>query len=156
MRRTTYRACIRCPVLQVGLKMLPRLAEIEKDLVLRRKRAEEEQLGQIEGVDLTLTFVRAKQAAATGTVCPMVPIRCRRTHENAHPGTALHTHATRSGLLLRAWGRSALALRVRHRTNPDRRSPGRCRRPSSSLRTALGHHRVPRIRLRRAKHGPRA
>lgn len=43
--------------------MLPRLAEIEKDLILRRKRAEEEQwLGEIEGIDLT--FVRTKQADA--------------------------------------------------------------------------------------------
>ncbi|MFE2912434.1 tyrosine-type recombinase/integrase [Kitasatospora indigofera] len=58
-------ACIRCPVLQVNPKMLPRLAEIEKDLLLRRKRAEEEQwLGEIEGIDLTLTFVRTKQADA--------------------------------------------------------------------------------------------
>ncbi|WP_078962905.1 tyrosine-type recombinase/integrase [Streptomyces sp. XY533] len=58
-------ACIRCPVLQVNPKMLPRLAEIEKDLILRRKRAEEEQwLGEIEGIDMTLTFVRTKQADA--------------------------------------------------------------------------------------------
>ncbi|MFD8292452.1 tyrosine-type recombinase/integrase [Streptomyces lavendulae] len=58
-------ACIRCPMLQVNPKMLPRLAEIEKDLVLRRKRAEEEQwLGEIEGIDITLTFVRTKQADA--------------------------------------------------------------------------------------------
>lgn len=58
-------ACIRCPMLQVNPKMLPRLAEIEKDLLLRRKRAEDEQwLGEIEGIDLTLTFVRTKQADA--------------------------------------------------------------------------------------------
>ncbi|WP_424893243.1 tyrosine-type recombinase/integrase [Streptomyces sp. XH2] len=58
-------ACIRCPMLQVNPKMLPRLAEIEKDLILRRKKAEEEQwLGEIEGIDLTLTFVRSKQAEA--------------------------------------------------------------------------------------------
>ncbi|MGW0367286.1 hypothetical protein [Streptomyces sp. NPDC003034] len=44
---------------------LPRLAEIEKDLILRRRRAEEEQwLGEIEGIDMTLTFVRTKQADA--------------------------------------------------------------------------------------------
>ncbi|MFJ9615330.1 recombinase [Streptomyces noursei] len=43
--------------------MLPRLAEIEKELILRRKRAEKEQwLGEIEGSDLTLAFVRTKQA----------------------------------------------------------------------------------------------
>lgn len=45
--------------------MLPRLAELEKDLILRRKRAEEEQwLGEIDGIDLTLTFLRTKQADA--------------------------------------------------------------------------------------------
>jgi hypothetical protein len=44
----------RCPMLQVNPQMLPRLAEIEKDLILRRRRAEEEQwLGEIEGIDMT-------------------------------------------------------------------------------------------------------
>ncbi|MCT9094361.1 site-specific integrase [Streptomyces sp. ASQP_92] len=58
-------ACIRCPMLQVNPKMLPRLAEIEKDLLLRRKRAEaEDWLGEIEGIDMTLTFLRTKQADA--------------------------------------------------------------------------------------------
>ncbi len=33
-------ACIRCPILQVNPKLLPRLAEIEKNLLLRRKRAQ--------------------------------------------------------------------------------------------------------------------
>ncbi|MEV5762697.1 recombinase [Streptomyces tendae] len=52
-------------MLQVTLKMLPRLAEIEKDLLLRRKRTQEEHwLGEVEGIDSTLTFLRAKQAAA--------------------------------------------------------------------------------------------
>lgn len=50
-------------MLQVNPKMLPRLADIEKDLALRRKRAAEEQwLSEIEGIDMTLTFVRTKQA----------------------------------------------------------------------------------------------
>ncbi|MGW7196150.1 hypothetical protein [Streptomyces chryseus] len=31
-------ACIRCPMLQVNPKMLPRLAVLEKDLLLRRAR----------------------------------------------------------------------------------------------------------------------
>ncbi|MGA4846450.1 tyrosine-type recombinase/integrase [Streptomyces sp. G5(2025)] len=58
-------ACIRCPMLQVNPKMLPRLAEIEKDLLMRRKRAEEEHwFGEVEGIDTTLTFLRAKQAEA--------------------------------------------------------------------------------------------
>ncbi|MDP9615684.1 hypothetical protein JOF35_008022 [Streptomyces demainii] len=52
-------------MLQVSPKMLPRLAELEKDLLLRRKRAQEGQwLGEIEGIDLTLTFLRTKQADA--------------------------------------------------------------------------------------------
>ncbi|WP_411135661.1 recombinase [Streptomyces sp. C10] len=52
-------------MLQVNPKMLPRLDELEKDLLLRRKRAEEEQwLGEIEGIELTLTFLRTKQADA--------------------------------------------------------------------------------------------
>ncbi|KOU64379.1 hypothetical protein ADK55_07625 [Streptomyces sp. WM4235] len=58
-------ACIRCPMLQVNPKMLSRLAEIEKDLLLRRKKAEEEQWrGEVDGIDLTLTFLRTKQAEA--------------------------------------------------------------------------------------------
>lgn len=58
-------ACIRCPMLQVSPKMLFRLADLEKDLLLRRKRAEEEQwLGELEGIDMTLTFLRTKQADA--------------------------------------------------------------------------------------------
>lgn len=45
--------------------MLPRLAELEKDLLVRRRRAEREQwLGEIEGIDMTLTFLRTKQADA--------------------------------------------------------------------------------------------
>ncbi|MEU9273139.1 recombinase [Streptomyces sp. NPDC048251] len=52
-------------MLQINPKMLPRLDELEKDLAMRRKRAEEEQwLGEIEGIDLTLTFLRSKQADA--------------------------------------------------------------------------------------------
>ncbi|MFF1420441.1 recombinase [Streptomyces sp. NPDC058200] len=51
-------------MLRVNPKMLPQLTEIE-NLVLRRKRAEDEQwLGEIEGIDLTLTFIRTKQADA--------------------------------------------------------------------------------------------
>ncbi|MDJ0343347.1 integrase [Streptomyces sp. H10-C2] len=62
---THEHACIRCPMLQVNPKLLPRLAEIEKDLLMRRKRAEEEQwLGEVEGIDVTLTFLRSKQDEA--------------------------------------------------------------------------------------------
>jgi hypothetical protein len=42
--------------------MLPRLDEIETDLLARRARAENEAwLGEVEGIDLTLTFLRQKR-----------------------------------------------------------------------------------------------
>lgn len=45
--------------------MLPRLDELEKDLVLRRKRAETEGwLGEIDGIDKTLAFLHAKRTEA--------------------------------------------------------------------------------------------
>lgn len=55
-------ACIRCPMLSVNPKMLPRLDELEEDLIARRERAVEEGWqGEIEGLDLTLTFLRGKR-----------------------------------------------------------------------------------------------
>ncbi|WP_280270414.1 hypothetical protein [Nocardia wallacei] len=49
-------------MLAVNPKMLPRLDGIEKDLLDRRGRAErEEWLGEIEGIDLTLTFLQQKR-----------------------------------------------------------------------------------------------
>jgi len=55
-------ACIRCPMLSVNPKMLPRLDEIEEDLLARRKRAVTEGWqGEIEGIDLTLNFLRSKR-----------------------------------------------------------------------------------------------
>jgi hypothetical protein len=48
-----------------GSRCPPRLAELEADLLARRKRAAVEQgLGEIEGIDLTLAFLRTKQAEA--------------------------------------------------------------------------------------------
>ena len=45
--------------------MLPRLDELEEDLILRRARATHEGwLGEIEGIDLTLTFLRQKREQA--------------------------------------------------------------------------------------------
>jgi hypothetical protein len=42
--------------------MLARLDEIETDLLARRARAEaEDWLGEVEGIDMTLTFLRAKR-----------------------------------------------------------------------------------------------
>jgi hypothetical protein len=52
-------ACIRCPMLHINPKMLDRLAEIETDLLARRARAEAGGcLGEPEGIDTTLTFLR--------------------------------------------------------------------------------------------------
>lgn len=49
-------------MLQNNPKMLGRLAEIETDLLDRRERAQTEGwIGEIEGIDLTLTFLRAKR-----------------------------------------------------------------------------------------------
>jgi hypothetical protein len=56
-------ACIKCPVLQVDPKMLARLDEIEADLLARRERAQAEGWrDEIEGLDLTLSFLRNKRA----------------------------------------------------------------------------------------------
>jgi hypothetical protein len=47
----------------VNPKMLARLTEIEDDLIGRRERAEREAwLGEIEGIDLTLSFLRQKRS----------------------------------------------------------------------------------------------
>ena len=55
-------ACIRCPLLQINPKMLPRLDELEADLLTRKARAESEGwLGEIEGLDLTISFLRDKR-----------------------------------------------------------------------------------------------
>jgi hypothetical protein len=49
-------------MLNINPKMLPRLDEIETDLLARRARAEQEGwLGAIEGIDLALTFLRQKR-----------------------------------------------------------------------------------------------
>lgn len=43
-------------------EMLPRLDEIEEDLLARRARAERETwLGEVEGMDITLTYLRQKR-----------------------------------------------------------------------------------------------
>lgn len=61
-------ACIRCPMLSIDPKMLSRLDELEQDLLARRGRAVEEGWrGEIEGLDLTLTFLRSKRARAQRT-----------------------------------------------------------------------------------------
>jgi hypothetical protein len=55
-------SCLRCPMLTINPKMLPRLDEIEDDLLSRRSRAANEGwLGEVEGLDLTLTFLHQKR-----------------------------------------------------------------------------------------------
>jgi hypothetical protein len=49
-------------MMNINPKMLPRLDEIEDDLLARQARAEAEGwLGEIEGIDLTLSFLRQKR-----------------------------------------------------------------------------------------------
>lgn len=49
-------------MLTINPKMIPRLDEIEGDLLARRARAEHEAwLGEVEGIDLTLAFLRQKR-----------------------------------------------------------------------------------------------
>ena len=73
-------ACVRCQMLSVNPKMLPRLDELEEDLVHRRQRAiDEGWRGEVEGLELTLTFLRSKReqarrAAAMGTVSLGIPV----------------------------------------------------------------------------------
>jgi hypothetical protein len=68
-------------MLSINPKMLPRLDELEEDLIARRQRAIEEGWpGEVEGLALTLKFLRSKrlqaQRAATsgpvglGMPCP--------------------------------------------------------------------------------------
>lgn len=52
-------------MLHVNPKMINRLDELEHDLLIRRQHAERENwLGEIEGIDLTLTYLRAKRDEA--------------------------------------------------------------------------------------------
>ena len=58
-------ACIRCPLLQVDPEMISRLDEINTDLIARRELAQTKGwLGELEGIDLTLHFLRDKRADA--------------------------------------------------------------------------------------------
>lgn len=78
-------ACIRCPMLRVDPKMLDRLGEIETDLHARRKRAEEEAwLGEIEGLDLTLSFLKTtREEALRLNRIPAVDIGMPTTHASS-------------------------------------------------------------------------
>ncbi|MFE9536647.1 tyrosine-type recombinase/integrase [Streptomyces sp. NPDC006691] len=80
-------ACVRCPMLSINPKMLPRLDELEEDLVARRRRATEEGWrGEVEGLDLTLTFLRSKREQArrfqrTGPVSLGIPAIPHQNHQ---------------------------------------------------------------------------
>ncbi|MFF4466465.1 recombinase [Streptomyces mirabilis] len=70
-------------MLSINPRMLPRLDELEADLLARRQRAiDEGWRGEVEGLDLTLRFLRSKRAqahraAATRTVDLGMPTRPR-------------------------------------------------------------------------------
>ncbi|MFE7571445.1 recombinase [Streptomyces sp. NPDC057539] len=67
-------------MLSINSKVVARLDELEEDLTARRKRAiEEDWRGEVEGLDLTLTFLRGKREQArrferTGPVTPDIPV----------------------------------------------------------------------------------
>jgi len=55
-------ACLRCPMLHVEPRMLPRLDDIESDLLARREQAENEGWrGELEGLEVTIAHLRAKR-----------------------------------------------------------------------------------------------
>jgi hypothetical protein len=88
-------SCLRCPMLATNPKMLPRLDEIEEDLMARRARAEHEAwLGEVEGIDLTLTFLRqkreeTKRLARIAPVSPGMPALPREHRPGNHQSALL-------------------------------------------------------------------
>ena len=76
---TSWHSCLRCPMLDMDPNLLPRLDEIEDDLQARRSRAAHEGwLGEVEGLDLTLTFLR-QNANKTKRLTRIAPIPPRHT-----------------------------------------------------------------------------
>ncbi|WP_200954755.1 tyrosine-type recombinase/integrase [Arthrobacter sp. Soil782] len=58
-------ACLRCPMLHIDPTMIQRLDELNTDLLARRELAESRGwLGELEGIDLTLHFLKQKRADA--------------------------------------------------------------------------------------------
>jgi hypothetical protein len=52
-------------MLNINPRMVPRLDELETDLLARRERAKAKNwLGEVEGLGLTLSFLRAKRDQA--------------------------------------------------------------------------------------------
>ncbi|WP_426502855.1 hypothetical protein ACPPVO_35155 [Dactylosporangium sp. McL0621] len=65
-------ACLRCSMLHVESDMLPRLDHIEADLHQRRQCAEAEGwLGELEGIDITLTRLAGKRDHARRITTPV-------------------------------------------------------------------------------------
>ncbi len=59
-------ACVRCPMLHVEPQMVPRMDEIEADLLARQERAVAEGWhGEIEGIEVTLDHLRSKRERVT-------------------------------------------------------------------------------------------
>ena len=78
-------------MLTLNPKMLPRLAELEADLVQRREAATNAWRGEIEGIDLRLTFLRGKRSqpdARSASECPPCPPGSAETaaHRDVRPG----------------------------------------------------------------------
>ena len=104
MRRRQFRdARIGCPTLHVNPKMLARPDELESDLLDRRDRAEaENRVGEIGGIDMTLTFLRAKrddtQRKLRQPVIGLgIPGSRRRTGNAPHLVEQRHRHVHRPG-----------------------------------------------------------
>jgi hypothetical protein len=74
-------------MLHVNPKMLGRLDELEADLLQRRARAEAEHWrGELEGIDLTLAFLRSKrdEARRIGRIPPVhIGMPTRLPHQGA-------------------------------------------------------------------------
>jgi len=74
-------------MLHVNPKMLARLDELEADLLARRARAEAEAwTGEVEGIDLTLTFLRSKRDdTQRRTRRPAALLTIQRLSSASHP-----------------------------------------------------------------------
>ena len=79
-------ACIRCPMLHVSPTMIGRLHELEVDLIAGRSRAHREGwLGEIEGLDLTLSHLRGKREQTRRLPAPPASSSCAGTCAQSPP-----------------------------------------------------------------------
>jgi hypothetical protein len=73
-------------MLRIDPAMLARLQELETDLLARRDRAlAEGWLGELEGIDLALTFLRQKRAQAQHQQHAPVPLGLPILPPSRHP-----------------------------------------------------------------------